>query len=103
MHKASRGDGVPAELFLILKDDPVKVLRSISEKSSSGHRTGKAVFITNTKKDNAKECSDYRTTALISHASKVMLKILQARLQQYENRELPAVQVVFRKGRGTRD
>ena len=73
MHKASRGDGVPAELFLILKDDPVKVLRSISEKSSSGHRTGKAVFITNMKKDNAKQCSDYYTITLILHANEVRM------------------------------
>ena len=70
-------------------------------KLSSGHRTGKGVFIPIPKKGNAKECSNYCTTALISHASKVMLKILQARLQQYVNRELPDVQSCFRKGRGT--
>ena len=73
-------------------------------KLSSGHRTGKGqFFILIPKKGNAKECSNYRTIALISHASKVMLKILQARLQQYMNRELPDVQTGFRKGRGTRD
>ena len=74
------------------------------EKLSSGHRTGKAQFSFQSQiKGNAKECSNYHTIALISHASKVMLKILQARLQQYMNRELPDVQVGFRKGRGTRD
>ena len=72
-------------------------------KLSSGHRTGKVVFIPVPTKGNAKECSNYRTIALISHASKVMLKILQARLQQYVNHELPDVQAGFRKGRGTRD
>ena len=71
-------------------------------KLSSGHRTGKGQ-LSISKKGNAKECSNYCTTALISHASKVMLKILQARLQQYVNRELPAVQAGFRKGRKTRD
>ena len=72
-------------------------------KLSRGHRTGKCVFIPIPKKGNAKECSNYRTIALISHASKVMLKILQARLQQYVNSEIPNVQAGFRKGRGTRD
>ena len=73
-------------------------------KNSTGHRTEKgSVFIPIPKKDNAKECSNYRTIALISHASKVMLKILQARLQQYVNHEIPDVQAGFRKGRGTRD
>ena len=72
-------------------------------KLSSGHRTGKVVFIPIPKKDNVKECSNYCTIAFISHASKVMLKILQARLQQYVNHELPHVQAGFRKGRGTRD
>ena len=70
---------------------------------SSGHRTGKGVLIPIPKKGNAKECSDYHTIVLISHASEVMLKMLQARLQQYVNSELPDVQVRFRKGRGTRD
>ena len=73
-------------------------------KLSSGHRTGKGQFsFPIPKKGNAKECSNYRTIALISHASQVMFKILQARLQQYVNRELPDVQARFRKGRGTRD
>ena len=72
-------------------------------KLSSGHRTGKAVFIPIPKKGNAKECSNYRTIALISHASKVMFKILQVRLLQYVNQELPDVQAGFRKCRGTRD
>ena len=72
-------------------------------KRSSGHRTGKGVFIPIPKKDKAKECSDYHTIAFISHTSKVMLKIVQARLQQYVNHELPDVQAGFRKGRGTRD
>ena len=72
-------------------------------KLSSGHRTGKGVSIPIPKKGNARECSNYHTIALISHASKMMLKILQARLQQYVNRELPDVQSGFRKGRGTRD
>ena len=76
---------------------------SIFGKFSSGHRPGKGVFIPIPKKDNAKECSNYHTVALISNASKVVLKILQARLQQYVNRELPDVQAGFRKGRGTRD
>ena len=93
------------ELFQILKDDAVKVLYSICQeiwKTQQWPQDWKrSVFIP--KKGNAKECSNYRTIALISHASKVMLKILQARLQQYVNRELPDVQAGFRKGRGTRD
>ena len=85
MNKASGGDGIPVELFQMLKDDAVKVLHKF-EKLSSGHRTGKrSVFIPIPKKGNAKECSNYRTIALISHAIKVMLNILQARLQQYVN------------------
>ena len=72
-------------------------------KLSSGHRVGKGQFISVPKKGNAKECSNYQTIALISHASKVMLKILQARLQQSVNHELPDVQAGFSKGRGTRD
>ena len=72
-------------------------------KPSTVHRTGKCVFIPTPKKGNPKECSKYCTITLISHASKVMLKILQARLQQYVNRELPDVQAGFRKGRGTTD
>ena len=106
-NKASGGDGIPVELFQILKDDAVKVLHSICQqiwKTQQWPQDWKrAVFIPIPKKGNAKECSNYCTTALISHASKVMLKILQARLQQYVNRELPDVQAGFRKGRGTRD
>ena len=98
---------MPAELFQILKEDIVKVLHSICQqiwRSQQGPRDWKRpVFIPIPKKGNAKECSNYLTIALISHAIKVMLKILQARLQQYVNRELPDVQAVFRKGRGTRD
>ena len=106
-NKASGGDGIPVELFQILKDDAVKVLHSICQqiwKSQQWpHDWKRSVFIPIPKKGNAKECSNYRTIAFISHASKVMLKILQARLQQYMNRELPDVQTGFRKGRGTRD
>ena len=95
------------ELFQILKDDAVKVLHSICQqiwKTQKWPQDWKrSVFIPIPKKANAKECSNYRTIALISHASKVILKILQARLQQYVNRELPDVQAGFRKGRGTRD
>ena len=106
MNKASGGDGILVELFQILKDDTVKVLHSIYQiwKSQEEPQDWKrSVFIPIPEKGNAKECSNYRTTALISHASKVMLKILQARLQQYVNRELPDVQAGFRKGRRTRD
>ena len=129
MNKVSGGDGIPVELFQILKDDAVKVLHSIYiyiyihthtskfrkkkniyiytskfRKLSSGHSTGKrSVFIPIHKKGNAKECSNYCTIAFISHASKIMLKILQVRLQQYVNNELPDVQAGFSKGRGTRD
>ena len=98
MNKASGGDGIPAELFQILKDDAVKVLHSICQQMWK-----RSVFIPVPKKSNAKECSNYCTIALISHASEVMLKLLQARLQQYVNCELPDVQAGFRKGRGTRD
>ena len=105
--KASGGDGIPVELFQILEDDAVKVLHSICQqiwKTQQWPQDWKrSVFILIPKKGNAKECSNYCTIALISHASKVMLKILQARLQQYVNRELPDVQAGFRKGRGTRD
>ena len=105
--KASRDDGIPVELFQILKDDAVKVLHSICQHIWKSQRWLKdwkrSVFIPIPKKGNAKECSNYRTVALISHASKVMLKILQARLQQYVNCELPDGQAGFRKGRGTRD
>ena len=107
MNKASGGDGIPVELFQILEDDDVKSLHSICQqiwKTQQWTQDWKrSVFIRIPKKGNAKECSNYRTIALISHASKVMLKILQARLQQYMNRELPDVQAGFRKGRGIRD
>ena len=117
MGKASGGDGIPAELFEILKDDAVKVLHPICQQkvgkfssvlvslsSVSGPQDQKrSVFISIPKKGKAKECSNYLTIALISHDIKVMLKILQARLQQYMNRELPDVQAGFRKSRGTRD
>ena len=105
--KANAGDGIPVELFQILKDDAVKGLHSICQQiwktQQWPHDWKRSVFIPNPKKDNAKECSNYGTIALISHASKVMLKILQARLQQYMNHELPDVQAGFRKRRGTRD
>ena len=107
MIKASGGDGIPVELFQILKDDAVKVLHSVCQqiwKTQQWPQDWKrSVFIPIPKKGNAKECSNYHTTALISHASKVMLKILQARPQQYVNCELPDVQAGFRKGKGTRD
>ena len=106
-NKASGGDGIPVEQFQILKDDAVKVLHSICQQIWSTQQWPqhwkRSVFIPIPKKGNAKECSHYRTVALISHASKLMLKILQARLQQYVNHELPDVQAGFRKGRGTRD
>ena len=95
MNKVSGGDGIPVELFQILKDDAVKVLHSICQqiwKTQQWQQDWKrSVFIPNPKKGNAKECSNYRTIALISHGSKLMLKILQARLQQYVNPELPDV------------
>ena len=107
MNKASRGDGIPVELFQILKDVAVKVLHSICQqiwKTQQWSQDWKrSVFILIPKKGNTKECSNYHTIALILHASKVMLKILQARLQQYMNCELPDVQIGFRKGRGPRD
>ena len=107
MNKASGGDGIPVELFQILNDDAVKVPHSICQqiwKTQQWPQDWKrSVFIPISKKGNAKECSNYHTVALISHASKVMLKILQARIQQYVNQELPNVQAGFRKGRGTRD
>ena len=106
-NKASGGDGIPVELFQILKDDAVKVLHSICPQiwkiQQWPQDWKRSVFIPIPKKGNAKECSNQRTIALISHANKVILKILQARLQQYGNRELPDVQAGFRKGRGTRD
>ena len=106
-NKASGGDGIPVEPFRILKDDAVKVLHSICQqiwKTQQWPQDWKrSVFIPILNKGNAKKCSKYRTIALLSHASKVMLKILQARLQQYVNRELPDVQAGFRKGSRTRD
>ena len=107
MNKATGGDRIPVELFQILKDDAVEVLSSICQQIWKTQQWPqywkKLVFIPIPKKGNAKECSDYRTISLISHSSKIMLKILQARLQQYVNCELPDVQAGFRKGRGTRD
>ena len=107
MNKASGGDGIPVELFQILKDVAVKVLHSICQQTwktqQSQQDWKRSVYIPIPKKGNAKECSNYRTIAFISHSSKVTLKILQARLQQYVNQELPDVQDRFRKGRGTRD
>ena len=107
MNKASGGDGIPVELFQILKDDAMKVLHSICQqiwKTQQWPQDGKrSVFIPIPKKGNANEFSNYCTIALISHAGKGMLKILQARLQQYVNHELPDVQAGFRKGKGTRD
>ena len=106
MNKASGGDGIPVELFQILKDDAVKVLHSICQqiwKTQQWPQDWKrSVFIPIPKKGNAKECSDYWTIALISHTSKVMLKILQARLQQHMNRELSDVPAGFTKGRKIR-
>ena len=105
MNKASGGDGIPVELFQILEDHVVKVLHSICQHIWKAQQwpqfCKRSVFILIPKKSSAKECSNYRTIALISHANKVMLKILQARLQQYVNCELPDVQAGFRKGRRT--
>ena len=107
MNKASGGDRIPAELFQILKDDAVNVLCSICQQICKTQQWPqdwkRSVFIPISKKGNAKGCSNYCTIALVSHASKVILKILQARLQQYMNQELPHVQAGFRKGRGTID
>ena len=103
MNKARGSNGIPTELFQILKDDAVKVLHSICHqiwKTQQWPQDWKrSVFIPIPKKGNAKECSNYHTTALISHVNKVILKILQARLQQSVNHELPNVQGGFRKGR----
>ena len=107
MNKSSGGDGITGELFQILKDHAVKVLHSIGQqiwKTQQWTQDWKrSAFIPIPKKGNAKEYSNYCTIALISHASKVTFKILQARFQQYMNRELPDVQAGFSKGRGTRD
>ena len=106
-NKASGGDGIPVELFQILKDAAIRVLHSTCQqiwKTQQWLQDWKrSVFIPTPNKSNAKECSNYCTIALISHASKVMLKILKARLQQHVNWELPDVQAGFSKGRGTRD
>ena len=107
MNKASGGDRIPVELFQILNDGAVQVLHSVGQQIWKTQQWPwdwkRSVFIPVLKKGNAKECSNYRTIALISHTSKVMLKILQARCQQYMNHELPNFQARFRKGRGTRD
>ena len=106
-NKASGGDGIPVELFQILEDDAVKEPHSICQQiwktQQWPHDWKSSVFIPIPKKGNAKECSNYRTIALISQASKIMFKILQARLQQYMNHEFPGIQAGFRKGKGTRD
>ena len=100
-NKANGGDGIPVELFQILKDDAVKMLQSICQQIQKTQQWPqdwkRSVFIPIPKKRNAKECSNYHTIALISHASKVMFKILQARLQQYVNCELPDIQVILEK------
>ena len=107
MNKASGGDGIPGELFQILKNDAVKVLHSMCQQIWKTQQWlqdwKKSVFILNPKKGSAKECSNYGTIVLISHDSKVMIKILQARLLHYMDHELPDVQGGFRKGRKTRD
>ena len=107
MNKASGGDGIPVELFQILKDDAVKMLHSICQqiwkKQQWPQDWTRSVFIEIPKKGGAKDCSNYHTVAFMLHTSKVMLKILQARLQQYVNHELPDDQAGCRKGRGTRD
>ena len=107
MNKISGGDGIPVDPFQILKDSAVTVLHSICQqiwKTQQWPQDWKrSVFIPIPKKGKAKECSNYPTIEVISHAGKVMLKILQARLQQYMNCELPDVQAGFRKGRGTKD
>ena len=120
MNKASGDDGIPLELFQILRDDAVQVLhfhgivilpvmllaaicQQIWKTQQWPQNWKRSVFIPIPKKGNAKECSNYHTIALLSHARKVKLKILQAKLQQYVNHELPDVQAAFRKGRGTRD
>ena len=107
MNKARGGDGFPVELFQILKDNAVKVLHSICQQVWKTQQWPqdwkKSVFIRTPKKSNAKECLNYCTIGLISYASKVMLKILHARLQQYMNCKLPDVQAGFRKSRGARD
>ena len=106
-NNASGSDIIPAELFKILNDEAVKVLHLLCQqiwKTKQWPQDNKrSAVISITKKSNAKECSNYSTIALILHASKVILKILQARLPQYMNQELPVVQLELRKGRGTRN
>ena len=108
-NKASGGDGIPVVLFQILKDEAIKVMHSDALRCQQSWKKQwpqdwkRSVFIPIPKKGNAKECSNYRTIVCISHGTKVMLKILQARLQQYMNWELPDIQAGFRTGRGTRD
>ena len=107
MNKASGGDGIPVELFQILKDDAVKVLHSICQKICKTQQWPqdwkRSVFIPIPKKGYAKECSKSHTISLISHVKKVKLKMPQPRLQEYTNCEVPDVQAGFRKSRGTRD
>jgi len=106
MNKNHGSDGIPAELYQVLKDYAVKVLHSICQqtlKTQQWPQDWKSVFIPISKKDNAKECSNYYTIVLISHSNKVMLKILHGRLQKHVNLELPDVQAGFRKGRRSRD
>jgi len=106
-NKASGSDGISAELYQVLKDGVVKMKHSICKQIWKAQQWSqdwkRSVFISIPKKGNGKECSNYCIIALISHASKVMLKILHARLQQYVNQELPDVQAGFRKGKGNRD
>ena len=107
VNKASEGDGIPAELFQILKDDAIKVLHSVCQQIWKAQQWSqdwkRSILIPVPRKGSTKECANHWTIALISHASKVMLKILPARHQHYVNQELPDVQAGFRKGRGTRD
>ena len=107
MNKASGSDAIPSEIFQILNDDTVKVLQSTCQQIWKTQQwpqdQRRSVFIPIPKKDNAKECSNSHTIVLIAHAREVMLKILQARLQQYMNEEIPDVQARFRKDRGTKD
>ena len=107
MNKTSRHDGIPAELFKTLKDDAVKALHSIRQQIRKTQQWPqdwkRSIFILVPKKSNAKECSNYHTIAFISHASKVIFKILQAKLQQNVNQELSDVQGGFRRGRVTRE
>ena len=107
MNKTRGGDGIPAKLFQILKDDAMKVLHSVCQqiwKTQQWTQDWKgSAFISIPKKGNVEERSNYCTISFISHTSKVMLKILQARFQQYMNGELSDVQGGFRKGSGTRD